>query len=156
MRRLTGFETWPRWVVGFLLASVVWVAAAAGRPAVFHPFVLGEIDVAVSNTIAEGLIPGGVFWLERNGHRYEKAYGNRALVPARETITSDTIFDAASLTKVVATTPAVLLLIERGLACVLQIPPNGEFRIEEFEEAEAVAKASMVGLWGACEDVTCD
>src|SRR6185295_12444065 len=44
----------------------------------------------------------------------EKVYGNRALVPAVETMTDDTIFDAASLTKVVATTPSIWLLIERG------------------------------------------
>ena len=49
-----------------------------------------------------------------------------------------------------------LLLIERGLACVLYIPPNGADRIEEYEAAEEAAMASMVGLWGACEDVTCD
>ena len=45
---------------------------------------------------------------------YHKAYGQRALVPAPEPMTEDTIFDAASLTKVAATTPAVLLLIQRG------------------------------------------
>ena len=48
------------------------------------------------------------------GASYHKAYGNRALVPAVEPMTEDTIFDAASLTKVVACTPAVMLLVERG------------------------------------------
>src|SRR5204862_431747 len=41
-------------------------------------------------------------------------YGNRALVPNVESMTIDTMFDAASLTKVVATTPSIWLLIERG------------------------------------------
>ena len=59
-------------------------------------------------------MPGGVFWLERQGRVYRKAYGRRALVPAEERMTEDTIFDAASLTKVVACTPATMLLIERG------------------------------------------
>ncbi len=45
---------------------------------------------------------------------YHKAYGHRALVPAEEPMTEDTIFDLASLTKVVACTPAVMLLVERG------------------------------------------
>jgi micrococcal nuclease len=48
------------------------------------------------------------------------------------------------------------LLVERGLACVLRIPPNGEDVADEFEALEAEARARMVGLWGACEDVTCD
>ncbi len=48
------------------------------------------------------------------------------------------------------------LLVERGAACVLHIPPNGEDRVEEFNALESDARASMVGVWGACEDVTCD
>lgn len=48
------------------------------------------------------------------------------------------------------------LMIERGAACVLHIPPNGEDRVGEFNELEDEARASMVGVWGACEDVTCD
>ena len=45
---------------------------------------------------------------------HRKAYGQRALVPAREPMTLDTIFDLASLTKVVATTPAIMKLFEQG------------------------------------------
>ncbi len=48
------------------------------------------------------------------------------------------------------------LMVERGAACVLHIPPNGEERVEEFESIEDAARTSMVGVWGACEDVTCD
>ena len=48
------------------------------------------------------------------------------------------------------------LLVERGAACVLHIPPNGEDRVDEFEQLEDEARASLVGAWGACEDVTCD
>ena len=48
------------------------------------------------------------------------------------------------------------LMVERGAACVLHIPPNGEDRADEFAALEAQARASMVGVWGACEDVTCD
>ena len=75
---------------------------------------LREIDRTIETAIAEHKLPGGVFHLERGGAVYEKAYGNRALVPAVEPMTDDTIFDAASLTKVVATTPSIWLLIERG------------------------------------------
>jgi uncharacterized protein YbbC (DUF1343 family)/CubicO group peptidase (beta-lactamase class C family) len=59
--------------------------------------------------------PGGVLWVEHDGAAYHRAYGNRALVPTLEPMTEDTIFDLASLTKVIACTPAVMLLVERGL-----------------------------------------
>ncbi len=45
---------------------------------------------------------------------YQKAYGSRALIPHREPMTLDTIFDAASLTKVIATTPSIMRLFEQG------------------------------------------
>jgi uncharacterized protein YbbC (DUF1343 family)/CubicO group peptidase (beta-lactamase class C family) len=75
---------------------------------------LAEMESAITNAIAEKLLPGAVLHLERLGLRYQRALGQRALVPERERMTEDTIFDAASLTKVVATTPAVMLLIQRG------------------------------------------
>ncbi len=45
---------------------------------------------------------------------YRKAYGSRALEPKRELMTVETVFDLASLTKVIATTTAVMQLVERG------------------------------------------
>jgi uncharacterized protein YbbC (DUF1343 family)/CubicO group peptidase (beta-lactamase class C family) len=45
---------------------------------------------------------------------YRKAYGKRALVPRPEAMTLDTIFDCASLTKVVATTSSLMKLFEEG------------------------------------------
>ncbi len=45
---------------------------------------------------------------------YRKAYGSRTLIPEREPMTLDTIFDAASLTKVLATTPSIMKLFEEG------------------------------------------
>ena len=82
--------------------------------AAFNRAKLADIDAAITNAIAEKKLPGGVFWLECKGEHYAKAYGQRALVPKREMMTTDTIFDAASLTKVIACAPAVMLLIERG------------------------------------------
>ncbi len=72
------------------------------------------MDAAIEQAIGMGKCPGGVLWLESRGVAYPKAFGARAIEPKREAMTEDTIFDAASLTKVVATTPAILLLIERG------------------------------------------
>ncbi|MBA4150572.1 MAG: DUF1343 domain-containing protein [Verrucomicrobia bacterium] len=75
---------------------------------------LSEIDAAIQQAIADQKCPGGVVRLERNGSVYTKAYGSRAVRPQSEPMTADTIFDAASLTKVCATTPALMILIERG------------------------------------------
>jgi uncharacterized protein YbbC (DUF1343 family)/CubicO group peptidase (beta-lactamase class C family) len=85
------------------------------QPAVvLWPEKLAEMDTAINQAIAAKKLPGGVLWFEHRGVSYHKAYGNRALVPAVEPMTEDTIFDAASLTKVIATTPAAMLLIQRG------------------------------------------
>ncbi len=48
------------------------------------------------------------------------------------------------------------LLVERGFACVLVIPPNGEDEADLFEALEDQARAGSVGMWGSCGDVTCD
>src|SRR5439155_15893690 len=78
---------------------------------VFHPEKLAEMDAAVGTAIADKQCPGGVLWFERDGVAYHKAYGKRALVPVEEPMTENTIFDAASLTKVIATTPGIMLLV---------------------------------------------
>src|SRR5580700_10098195 len=73
------------------------------------------LDAAVDQAARDGLIPGAVLLVGRDGKiLHRKAYGERALVPAREAMTVDTIFDAASLTKVIACTPALMKLFEDG------------------------------------------
>jgi uncharacterized protein YbbC (DUF1343 family)/CubicO group peptidase (beta-lactamase class C family) len=83
------------------------------------------MDQAILQAIADKRCPGGVLWFEHDGVSYHKAYGHRALVPVVEPMTEDTIFDAASLTKVVACTPAMMLLIERNQV-------NLEDRVQKF------------------------
>jgi uncharacterized protein YbbC (DUF1343 family) len=73
------------------------------------------LDQAVEQAIQEGRIPGAVLLIGHNGQIvHRKAYGKRALVPAPEPMTVDTIFDLASLTKVVATTSSLMKLFEEG------------------------------------------
>ncbi len=48
------------------------------------------------------------------------------------------------------------LLVERGYACVLHIPPNGDDRLQEFKALETEAKAALRGLWGACDPIPCN
>lgn len=99
--------------IASLLLTLTLAAPLLAAPS-FKPARLAEMDEAIANAIAEKNIPGGVLWVERQGLTYHKAYGKRSLVPAAENISEDTIFDAASLTKVISTAPAVMLLIERG------------------------------------------
>jgi len=76
---------------------------------------LGAVDSIIQQAIADGNVPGAVLLVGHNGTViYRKAYGNRALEPRHEPMTLDTIFDLASLTKVIATTTAVMQLIEQG------------------------------------------
>ncbi len=73
------------------------------------------LDEAIHEAIEQGRLPGAVLIVGHNGHVvYRKAYGRRALVPRPESMTVDTIFDCASLTKVVATTPSLMKLFEEG------------------------------------------
>ncbi len=48
------------------------------------------------------------------------------------------------------------LMIERGFACLLHIPPNGDDRLDEFKALQAEAKAANRGLWGACDPIPCN
>jgi uncharacterized protein YbbC (DUF1343 family) len=93
-----------------LVPFVLFLLVGAG----FRDDKLGEIDVAVRDAIAEKRLPGGVLLIDHKGEEIVRTYGNRAIEPARERMTADTIFDAASITKVVATAPSIWLLIERG------------------------------------------
>src|SRR5215472_2714363 len=74
-----------------------------------------ELDVVARDVVAAGEVPGTVIVVGEGAKvLYRKTTGSRALVPASEPMTLDTIFDLASLTKVLATTPAVLRLWEQG------------------------------------------
>ena len=90
---------------------------------------LAAIDNAIEEAIANRRLPGAVAWIERDGRVYHKSYGQRAVEPAPEPMTEDTIFDAASLTKVIATTPAIMLLAERGK---IDVDAPVQKYIEEF------------------------
>jgi uncharacterized protein YbbC (DUF1343 family) len=73
------------------------------------------IDVVVTAAIEAGKMPGCVIVV---GHHdevlFERAYGSRALLPERTPMTTETVFDLASLTKPVATATSIMILVERG------------------------------------------
>jgi uncharacterized protein YbbC (DUF1343 family)/CubicO group peptidase (beta-lactamase class C family) len=73
------------------------------------------LDQTITQAIEQGRMPGAVLVVGHDGRVvYRKAYGKRALVPHAEDMTLDTIFDCASLTKVIATTSSVMKLFEEG------------------------------------------
>ena len=76
---------------------------------------LAPVDAIVNNAVAQGHTPGAVVLV---GHRgkviYRKAFGNRSLEPAIEPMTVDTVFDMASLTKVMATTGSIMRMVQLG------------------------------------------
>jgi uncharacterized protein YbbC (DUF1343 family)/CubicO group peptidase (beta-lactamase class C family) len=93
-----------------LVLTLLAAAPAAGQ----QPDLTG-VDEAVQSVVSAGEVPGAVV-IVGQGERvlYRKAFGSRSLVPRQEPMTEDTVFDVASLTKVVATAPAVLLLWQQG------------------------------------------
>lgn len=97
------------------LATGVFAQAKAVAPTGISSSKLAEIDNVVDQAIKDKSIPGAVVIV---GHRgkvvYRKAFGDRSLVPKVEPMTVDTIFDLASLTKVVATTTSIMKLVEDG------------------------------------------
>ncbi|MGH9564618.1 MAG: serine hydrolase domain-containing protein, partial [Candidatus Angelobacter sp.] len=73
------------------------------------------VDALVQEQVAAEAITGAVLAVGHNGHVvHQKAFGLRAVSPRREAMTVDTIFDLASLTKVVATAPSVMRLVQYG------------------------------------------
>jgi uncharacterized protein YbbC (DUF1343 family)/CubicO group peptidase (beta-lactamase class C family) len=76
---------------------------------------LAEIDKVVEEAISKKQLPGAVVLVASDGKVFwRKAYGSRAVEPAREPMTANTVFDVASLTKVVATATSIMILVERG------------------------------------------
>jgi CubicO group peptidase (beta-lactamase class C family) len=74
-----------------------------------------EIDMAVTEAIGRGELPGAVVLvLHRDEVVFRRAYGHRSLKPTQSPMTPDVIFDLASLTKPLAAATSVMLLIEQG------------------------------------------
>src|SRR5438128_10226317 len=108
--------------ISILLAFLIAAPAALAQLPPAAPAAVGmsaaqlaHIDEAVTAEIAKKQLPGAVVLVGRQGKIvWRKAYGNRTLEPNVEAMTPDTIFDLASLTKVVATATSIMILVERG------------------------------------------
>ena len=77
------------------------------------------IQAALQAAVDDGTFPGAVLSVRLRGTMvFEGAVGRLSKPPSAEAVTVDTCYDLASLTKVLATTTALALLIQRGLVKV--------------------------------------
>ncbi|HEY1526320.1 MAG TPA: exo-beta-N-acetylmuramidase NamZ domain-containing protein [Candidatus Angelobacter sp.] len=118
--------TFPRKAIGYIsiLILVVQGLSAAGAPAPKKKKPAPEaketanfspVDLLVQEQINDQAITGAVLLIGHGGKIvHQKAFGLRATSPRPEAMTLDTIFDLASLTKVVATTPSVMRMVQYG------------------------------------------
>lgn len=75
-----------------------------------------KIESLVEKAINSGVFPGAAVGLFQGGERkkyFEQVYGQASLYPSRK-LTKETLFDLASLTKPLATTLAILCLVQDG------------------------------------------
>lgn len=108
--------------------------------------VLSELDETIEQAITEGVFPGAALWVGWRGETVKcAAYGRTAAAPDPSTpVTTRTIYDIASLTKIVATTSAVMQLVERGL---LHLDDTiGSFFPQQFAAGNNEQKATVT-LW---------
>ncbi|MDA7680778.1 beta-lactamase family protein [Verrucomicrobiales bacterium] len=99
--------------INFLLSTLV-ITSFSKQALPASKEITVAIDSLLNNSISQSKIPGAVLWIEKEGKSYHKSYGNKCITPAIKKMTNDTIFDAASLTKVMATAPSIMVLIDQG------------------------------------------
>lgn len=101
-----------------LLAAIPVAALAAGCTSLprkgFDEVRTAPIEQAIGAVIADKRMPGAVFRLEQGGRVYARAFGRLTYEEAAPAVADDTVFDVASLSKVLSTAPSVLILAEQG------------------------------------------
>lgn len=95
-----------------LCALVACFTLVTNAAEVFDQGKLATLDAEITQAVTDGKIVGAVLWVEHGGESHHKAFGNRA---PSEMMSEDTLFDLASVTKVVATATAAMICMERGL-----------------------------------------
>lgn len=88
---------------------------AAIDPVATAPITTANLDLLLERAMSDDLIAGGVIVVgNHDGIMATAARGQVSSVPGASAITDRTVFDVASLTKVIATTPAVIKLLDEG------------------------------------------
>ncbi len=112
------------------------------------------VSRVIEEAIAKGQLPGAVCLIgtpDRTLHR--RAYGVRSLESTGEPMTVDTIFDAASLTKVVATTSAIAKLTEQGR---IDLEAPVQRYLPEYPRAAITVRHLLTHVSGLRPDVDLD
>ncbi len=138
------------WLI--LIAVGLW---SCGKPITEEQ--IAQVDALMDSAIVAGGIPGGVVCLTADtGIVFLKAYGNRqvvsshlacetdecyTVVPDTLPMTTNTVFDLASLTKSVATTSAIMCLVRDSALDVNT--PVGQF-IPAFEKGDSITLAHLL------------
>jgi uncharacterized protein YbbC (DUF1343 family)/CubicO group peptidase (beta-lactamase class C family) len=140
--------------LGIRDANPALLAQTAKPAAGFDQKKLDSIEALVREDIAQKRLPGAVVLVGlRNRLIYQKAIGDRALLPSREPMTLDTIFDLASLTKPVATTTSVMLLIERGKLRLIDRVATFIPGFERYGKADITIRHLLTHMSGLRPDV---
>jgi CubicO group peptidase (beta-lactamase class C family) len=101
----------------FRYADAVSAAAASGKqpPTGFRAGGLDAVDALVREAVAGGAFPGGVLAIGRGGTlAHLRAFGRLTYDEGALAVAPDTIYDLASLTKVVVTTTLAMMLVDEG------------------------------------------
>ncbi len=104
-------------VISFCLSLNAFAQLPRANPAAVSLSTPGleQMNQVIAESIGKRELPGAVVLVARKGRVvWRRAYGSRVVDPDREPMTADTIFDLASLTKVVATATSIMILVERG------------------------------------------
>ncbi len=114
MIALKGQKTLKVWrILCPLIFTVVTVTSASSQ--VLREEQLTPISEIAKRAVQAGKIPGAVILIGHEGKVvYRHVFGMSALKPKKHPMTIHTIFDVASLTKVIATSTAVMQLVEMG------------------------------------------
>lgn len=92
---------------------------------------LHNADKAINKAIENEDIPGAVLAVIKDGKMaYLKAYGNKQVYPKKKKMTTNTVFDLASVSKSVSTAISAMVLIEQGQ---LRLADKVNFYIPDFE-----------------------
>lgn len=109
-----------------------------------NPVKLAQVDRVVNDAITAKEIPGAVLSIVRgNDIVYLKAYGNKSVVPTVEPMTTETLFDLASVSKCVGTTLAFMQLIENGY---VRLTDNVDRYIPDFKPWKNPESGEMVDI----------
>ncbi len=132
------FASQPLCVFALIFSSIAYsqgLPVAPPQTVGMNAAKLNQIDALVAEAIKDKRMPGAVVLVGHKGKIvFRKAYGNRSLVPTIEPMTLDTIFDLASLTKVVATTTSIMILVEQGK---LRLTDTIGMYIPDIDDAQA-------------------